>query len=151
KPADKPYSAFPRVLIPSVRMPMVGLATTDAGHLTLGNVGLYLGGTDALGKHRWGGAVNVQFPSHLVSGSFGYLNAMAAPVLWMLSGSQIDFEERVRVDLDGDGEKGKKEHIDERKRQRDAALQFLAPLRTSLLGLALHVTDDYQPDNIELP
>jgi hypothetical protein len=151
KPADRPYSAFPRVLVPSVRVPMVGLGVTDSGNPMLANAGLYLGGTDALGKHRWGGAVNVQLPSARVSGSAAYLNAQAAPVLWMLSGSQLDFEEHISRDLDADGDVERGEDHDERKRQRDAALTFLAPLRTSLLGLELHVTDDYQPDNPELP
>jgi hypothetical protein len=152
KPEDEPYSAFPRVLVPSLRVPQASIALADGSGAAPTTVGLYLGGTDALGKHRWGASVGVQIPSLRVSGSVAYLNAQLAPLLWMISASQSDFEERHRrrFDDDGDGDLDERRWVDERKRQRDAALQFLAPLRTSFLGLALHVTNDYQPDSLVL-
>jgi hypothetical protein len=152
-PRDEPYSVFPRLLIPSIRAPQIGVGSVDGSVQSPSSLGLYLGGTDALGLHRWGMSAGLQPGSWLFSGSVGYLNSQMAPFLWMLSGSQIDYQESLqyKVDSDGDGKLDDRRTVKERKRQRDASLTMFAVLRTSWLGAALHVTDDYQPDTHTLP
>jgi hypothetical protein len=145
---DKPYRSFPRIFIPSIRAPLLVLGVSETG-IPIANVGFHLGGTDALGFHRWGLSAALQPKPLLFSGSVGYLNAQLAPFLWMLSASQvdIDYQKSHKTDDDGDGEKDDIYYTHRRQRQRDAqALGYLA-LRTTTLGAAVHVTEDYQPDN----
>ena len=139
---DEPYAVWPRLAIPSVRAPQF---FSSAGAFYLG---AYLGGTDALGKHRWGGSVGVQPGGPRWSGSFAYLNAQLSPVLIELAGSQVAFDARRSEYGDPDGD-GKNENYVENNdtRQRDLSLAARLVLRTSELGLALHVTNDQQQNH----
>lgn len=140
---DEPYSVFPRLLVPSVRAPQFSAGSTGAAYL-----GAYLGGTDALGKHRWGGSVGVQPIENLWSGSLGYINAQLSPLLIELVGSQFAFDARrvERGDRDGDGER-ERYTVHNHRRQRDLALNFLLTLRTSQLGLSVHATNDQEKNH----
>lgn len=137
---DEPYAVFPRLLVPSVRAPQFAAGSSGAAYL-----GAYLGGTDALGKHRWGGSVGVQPIENLWSGSFGYLNAQLSPLLIQLVASQVAFDARrvEKGDRDGDGDR-EQYVIHDHRRQRDLTLTALLTLRTSQLGFALHATNDQE-------
>ncbi|MDB4988680.1 MAG: hypothetical protein JWN04_3858, partial [Myxococcaceae bacterium] len=137
---DQPYVVFPRLLIPSVREPLLG-ASSAVGPNT---VGLYLGGTDALGKHRWGGSGTVQWNTGLLSGSVGYLNAQLSPLLLMINASQSDYDDQT-YKKDASRSRGYRVEHD-RSRQRDLTLTSLLTLRTSQLALLLHSTNDRRFD-----
>jgi hypothetical protein len=140
---DEPYAVFPRLVIPSVRVPQFSASTGGARYL-----GAYLGGTDALGKHRWGGSFGVQPSENLWSGSFGYLNAQLSPLLIEFEGSQVAFDQRTKKkgDPDGDG-KSQDYFVHNHTRQRDLALTASLALRTSQLALSLHATNDQQKNH----
>jgi hypothetical protein len=146
---DEPYSSFPRIFIPSIRAPIVSLGVSETG-LPISSIGFYLGGTDALGYHRWGISAALQPKPLLWSGSVGYLNAQLAPFLWMVEASQLDVDyQKLRMrDDDGDGKKNDAHYTHRRERQRDISLLGFLQLRTTTLGLAVHATEDYQPDNV---
>jgi hypothetical protein len=145
---DTRYRSFPRILIPSIRAPILALGVSDTG-LPIGSIGFHLGGTDALGFHRWGLSASLQPSPLLFSGSIGYLNAQLAPFLWMLSASQLDYDyQKVhKRDADADGEKDDIYYSHRRERQRDAQLLGFVQLRTTALGGAVHFTENYEPDN----
>jgi hypothetical protein len=138
---DEPYSVFPRLLIPSVRAPQFSLSNGQSA------LGLYLGGTDALGKHRWGASLGLQPVVGLWSGSVGYLNAQLSPLLLSVAASQLNFDARTtkRDDVDGDGEREPR-IIHDHRRQRDLSLTATLRLRTSQLWLSLHATNERQWD-----
>ncbi|MEY4509271.1 MAG: hypothetical protein RLZZ450_1393, partial [Pseudomonadota bacterium] len=137
---DEPYAVFPRLLVPSVRAPQFSAGSTGAAYL-----GAYLGGTDALGKHRWGASVGVQPIENLWSGSFGYINAQLSPLLLQFVGSQASFDaaRAKRGDRDGDGDR-EQYWVHDHRRQRDLDVTASLTLRTSQLALSVHATNDQE-------
>ena len=140
EPTDEPYAVFPRLVIPSVRKPLL-IGSSVAGQRTLG---LYIGGTDALGKHRWGGQGSIQPTTQLLSGAVGYLNTQLSPLQLMINASQSAYDDKTRVKNEPDD--GKKHTKHDRVRQRDITFTSQLVLRTSRLSLSVHTTDDRRQD-----
>jgi hypothetical protein len=137
---DEAYRVFPRVLIPSIRAPAVTLASNPGASF----LGAYVGGTDALGKHRWGATLGTQPASWRVSGAVGYLNTQLSPLWLGITASQLSYDDfKLRKIND------QNVIFHDRHRQRDLTASASVALRTSTLELQLHGTDDRQPDNTE--
>jgi hypothetical protein len=136
---DEPYSVFPRLLIPSIRAPQLGVSNAPGQNI----LGFYLGGTDALGKHRWGLSGGIQPKTQLLSGAVGYLNAQLAPALLLINASQTAYDDQTRERIPGSDER---RTVSDRRRQRDLTVAMLLALRTTQLVLALHATEDRRQD-----
>jgi hypothetical protein len=136
---EEPYRVFPRLLIPSIRAPAFSLASNPSANF----FGAYVGGTDALGKHRWGATLGAQFTGR-VSGALGYLNTQLSPLWLGLEASQLSYD-ALEIDTDPDPQIV----YHDRVRQRDLTASAYVPLRTTQLSLSLHATDDRRPDRTE--
>lgn len=137
--ADEDYAVFPRLLIPSLRVPYFGFATQAAAAIA----GIYLGGTDALGKHRWGASLGVQPFRWRLSGGVGYLNAQLSPLLLSVNATQLAYD-RAFPDVSEGGATAYR-----RRRERDLTVRAELALRTTRLALSLHGTEDLRPDEAD--
>ncbi|MET0286649.1 MAG: hypothetical protein ABW352_19365 [Polyangiales bacterium] len=136
---EEPYRVFPRLLIPSIRAPAFTLASNPSANF----VGGYVGGTDALGRHRWGATLGAQLNGR-ISGALGYLNTQLSPLWLGIEASQLSYD---ALELDTDSDPIIRYH--DRVRQRDLAATAYVPLRTTQLSLSLHATDDRRPDRTQ--